>query len=188
MQADRMLRFQLIQWLPVVITLLASCTAPSTEKLAAPKNTSATVAFQDTAQHTTIVLTTTDTLDFFPLLPEHTLPAFLAAQGRGFTVATDTVIDDERGVFWGQRLRRGSSYIQWLDSIKVTHAYITDAGIRLTHGLHVGLTKYQVQQRLGLAVLPPDTLSFDTGYMTNHCTLFFHRNRLHTVYLEDMPD
>ena len=70
----------------------------------------------------------------------------------------------------------------------MTQAYITDAGIRLTHGLQVGMTKRQVQQQLGLAALPPDTLSFDTGYMTNHCTLFFNQNRLHTVSLEDLPD
>jgi hypothetical protein len=135
--------------------------------------------------HTTIA---PDTLAFFPLLAEGTLPAFMAVQGTGFTLAPDTVINDERGIFMGQRLRRGHSYIQWLDSSKVTHAYIADADITLTHGLRVGMTKAQVQQRLGLSRLPPDTLSFDTGYMTNHCTLFFYQNRLHTVALEDMPD
>jgi hypothetical protein len=135
--------------------------------------------------HTTLV---SDTIGFFPLLAEGTLPAFLAAQGAGFKVTADTVINDERGVFMGKKLRRGNSYIQWLEDSIVSHAYITDSGIRLTHGLQVGMTKPQVQQRLGLAALPPDTLSFDTGYMTNHCTLFFHHGRLHTVYLEDMPD
>jgi hypothetical protein len=129
-----------------------------------------------------------DTLEFFPLLAESTLPAFMAAQGKGFTLALDTVINDEQGLFMGQRLRRGQSYIQWLDSSKVTHAYIVDADITLTHGLRVGMTKRQVRQRLGLSRLPPDTLSFDTGYMSNHCTLFFHQDRLHTVALEDMPD
>jgi hypothetical protein len=183
-----MLHLQRTRWLPVAV-LLASCTASSTEKPAAASiDSPGRVAFQDTTPHTTIALVTTDTLEFFPLLQEKTLPAFLAAQGQGFTVATDTVISDERGLFLGQRLRRGNSYIQWLDSNKVTRAYITDAGIRLTHGLQVGITKRQVQQQLGLATLPPDTLSFDTGYMTNHCTLFFHQNRLHTVSLEDLPD
>jgi hypothetical protein len=165
---------------------LAACSSPSSEKHAAGLETGkASVAFQDTARHTTIV---PDTLDFFPLLAEGTLPAFMAAQGSGFSLAPDTVINDERGVFMGQRRRRGHSYIQWLDSSHITHAYIADADITLTHGLRVGMTKHQVQQRLGLAGLPPDTLSFDTGYMTNHCTLFFHHNRLHTVALEDMPD
>jgi hypothetical protein len=165
---------------------LTACSSPNGEKLATGLGMGEpAVAFQDTAMHTTIV---PDTLDFFPLLSEGTFPAFMAAQGKGFSVTPDTVINDERGVFMGQRLRWGHSYIQWLDSNKVTHAYIVDANITLTHGLRVGMTKHQVQQYLGLSRLPPDTLSFDTGYMSNHCTLFFHQNRLHTVALEDMPD
>jgi hypothetical protein len=179
---------QRTRWLPVA-ALLSCCTSPGTEKSAAAlKDSPDRVAFQDTTPHTTIVLATTDTPEFFPLLQEKTLPAFLAAQGQGFTTTIDTIINDERGVFLGQRLHRGTSYIQWLDSSKVTRALIVDASIRLTHGLHVGLTKRQVQQQLGLATLPPDTVSFDTGYVTNHCTLFFHQNRLHTVSLEDLPD
>jgi len=181
-------RFQCTCW-PLLAVLLASCTSPETGKpVVTSKNNQAITAFQDTTPHTTTALVAADTVAFFPLLKESTLPVFLAAQGHGFTVTTDTVINDERGVFLGTRLRRGNSYIQWLDSNKVTHAYITDASIKLTHGLRVGMTKQQVQQYLGLAHLPPDTLSFDTGYMTNHCTLFFLQNRLHTVALEDMPD
>lgn len=184
-----MARFRPSHWLLAAAASLPCCTSPSTEnKAIALHDGSASVAFQDTTPHTTTVLATTDTVAFFPFLQEKTLPSFLATQGRGFTVATDTVINDERGVFLGLRLWRGHSYIQWLDSNKVTRAYITDAGIRLTHGLRVGLTKRQVQQQLGLTALTPDTLSFDTGYMTNHCTLFFLQNRLHTVSLEDLPD
>jgi hypothetical protein len=129
-----------------------------------------------------------DTTDILPLIPEKSISEFRKAQPLAFRISLDTVINDERGVFVGKRMSLGKSHIQWLDSNKVTSARITDSRIRLTHGVRVGMTRQEVQQKLNITPFKADTLVIETGYMLNHCTFFFWQGRLNTVCLEEMPD
>ena len=129
-----------------------------------------------------------DTTDLLPLVAEPSVSAFLHAQALPFRMSVDTVINDERGVFTGKKATLGDSFIQWLDSTTVRGALIRDPRIQLAHGLRVGLSKEQVRQRLQLASLTSDTLMIDAGFQENHTTLFFWQGRLHTVFVENMPD
>lgn len=124
----------------------------------------------------------------FEIVAAKTPNEFIGQQAVKFQSTPDTVINDERGVFVGQRLTYKDSFLQWLDRKRVTRMVIVDPEIQLKHGIHCRMTKSEFIRATQFDVSRHDTLELQTGFLQNRTEFYFANGELTKVVLENLPD
>lgn len=171
------------------IILLYSCEEPSKHAKSHDKETHENSWVPDgTSQKTGDVLQFLDTFGIEEnIIKQKTKAQFVREQRLSFKELDDTVSNDERGLFMGKKLIYKKSSIQWLDNA-VTRLCIKDSEIVLNYHIHCGMSKDDFIKTFHLHQTQANTLSFATGFLTNHITFVFSNNVLSAVFMEQLFD
>lgn len=126
----------------------------------------------------------------YKLVSDKTPQSFIHRQHLPFELTTDTVINDERGLYLGPKATLGNSQIQWDNENRVRRLFVDDNRIVLNHGIRVGMDKQQLMRLLGAKDNKDsfDTLSVDCGFLDNGCDFVFKGDKLISVSLVNEAD
>ena len=132
-----------------------------------------------------------DSLDLcHTLLYDKTPQAFIQRQQLPFKLTTDTVSNDERGLYLGPKAEIGTSQIQWDEQNIVRRLFVDDDRITLNYGIKVGMDKRQLMHLLGAKDKADsfDTLGVDGGFLQNGCYFIFKGDNLVSISLDNESD